>query len=305
LTTVIYNQYMEKYVSNFSAARLWNIPCIDTVLGTGSLQSEQIDFTVFDQGARFRSNGKRVHSCELPLPVGAIVSRNGQMISSPELLFLELATKLSLHRLILLGLQLCSHKQGDPSKAITSKEKIAAFLAKTPGHMGHKKAMRAVKYISNGSASIMESITYMILTLPHSLGGYGLDGALFNYEIKLTREAQKRLKQKRCFADLYYKQDKLAVEYDSFAYHSSPAEQGKDDIRAATLERLGINVMHFSTIQLYNKEACRDFAYNLAARLNKRIRIRTSKFDEHHSLLRNLLPEGQSLPMPDNQQQQQ
>lgn len=62
----------------------------------------------------------------------------------------------------------------------------------------------------------------------------------------------------------------MAVEYESFAYHNSPSEQGKDAIRSAALERQGIGVMHLNTIQLYDREACKDFAYNLAARLGKR-----------------------------------
>ena len=62
-------------------------------------------------------------------------------------------------------------------------------------------------------------------------------------------------------------------------------------VRSAVLERNGVKMMHLSTIQLYDREACRYFAYNLAARIGKRIRIRTKKFDEAHSLLRKLLPD--------------
>jgi hypothetical protein len=195
----------------------------------------------------------------------------------------------------LLGLQLCSHPPGNPSEAITTKHKLKSFLAKTPGHHGHRKALRAVKYIEDGSASVMESIAYMILTLPHALGGYGLDGTVFNHEIKLNNEAAKRLGQKRCFADLYYKQAKLAVEYESFAFHNSPMEQGKDAMRSAILERQNVEVMHLSTIQLYNKDACMDFAFNLASRIGKRMQIRAKEFDQMHGLLRTLLPVGKPV----------
>ena len=270
---------------------MWDIPYIDTVFGPEFQRRATVDITVSEQSARFRNNGKKVLSCELFLPAGAVVSRNGKMIASPELLFLELANKLSIHRLILLGLQLCSHPPGIPSEAITTKQKLSAFLAKTPGHLGHQKALRALKYTQNGSASVMESIAYMILALPHSLGGYGLNDAVFNYEIKLKSEARKRLGQNRCFSDLFFTQAKLAVEYESFAFHNSPLEQGKDVIRSAVLERQGVDVMRLSTIQLYDREACTDFAYNLAARIKKRIRIRTKGFDEMHAHLRALLPD--------------
>ena len=131
----------------------------------------------------------------------------------------------------------------------------------------------------------------MVLTLPNALGGYGLNGAVFNHEITLKDEGRTRLGHFRCFADLYYTKAKLAVEYESFAFHSSPLEQGKDAVRASILERQGIDVMHLNTIQLYDKDACRDFACNLSARLGKRMSIRTKKFNEMHDLVRELLPE--------------
>lgn len=290
---------MEEYVSRFSAAEMWNIPYIDVVFGSITRERDPVDITVSEQNARFRNNGKKVHSCERILPNGAIIFRNGQMVASPELLFLELAPKLSIHRLILLGLQLCSHPPGISSSAITTKQKLSTFLLKTQGHLGHRKAIRAVKYVENGSASVMESIAFMILTLPHSLGGYGLKGAVFNYEIKLKNEARKRLGQNRCFTDLYYRQAKLAVEYESFAYHNSPLDQGKDIMRSAVLERKGIDMMRLSTIQMYDREACKDFAYNLSARLGKRMQIRAKKFKEMHELLRGLLPDGKTASMLD------
>lgn len=281
---------MKEYLSHFSSAIHWNIPYIESVIGTEITESDLVDFTVSERYAGSYKKG-RIHLCKLDLPVGGAVKKiNGQMVASPELLFLQLASKLDIHRLILLGLQLCSYPPGSPLGAITTKQKLRTFLAKTSGHRGQRKAIRATMYLENGSASVMESIAYMILTLPYVLGGYGLKGAVFNHEIRLKDEAGKRLGQKRCFADLYYGPAKLAVEYESFAFHSSPLEQGKDAIRSEILGRQGVIVMHLSTIQLYDKDACKDFAFNLATRLGKRIQIRTKKFNEMNTLLRALLP---------------
>lgn len=281
---------MKTYMSHYSAASYWNIPYLETVLGYEIDEASTVDYTVSERSARAPKKDQTIYLCEIDLPASAVVSRNGIMVASPELVFLQLASSLDVHRLILLGLQLCSHPPGKPAEAISTKHKLKTFLTKTSGHRGHRKALRATKYIENGSASIMESIVYMLLTLPHALGGYGLDGVLFNYEIIIKEEATKRLGQKRCYADIYYKQEKLAVEYNSFAFHNSPSEQGKDEIRSTILERQSIEVMNLSTIQLYDKLACKDFATNLATRLGRRIQIRTNKFDEMHSLLRTLLP---------------
>ena len=275
---------MKEYLSYYSATLFWDIPYIETVLNTEIDKISKICFTVSKRGERSRKKDKITSLCKLELPANAVVSKNGLLVASPELVFLQLASKLDIHRLILLGLQLCSHSPGNTPEAITTKQKLETFLSKTPGHNGHRKALRAVRYIENGSASVMESIVYMILSLPHALGGYGLDGAVFNHEIKLKDEAAKRLGQKHCFMDLYYKNARLAVEYESFAFHNSPSEQGKDSMRSAIIERQNIEVMHLSTIQLYDKNACMDFAFNLASRLGKRIQIRTKKFDKMHSL---------------------
>ena len=102
------------------------------------------------------------HLCELTLPADAVVSKNGIMVASPELLFLQLASKLDIHQIILLGLQLLSHPPGNPSVAITTKQNLNSFLAKTSGHRGHCKALRAVKFLEDGSASVMESLLSLI-----------------------------------------------------------------------------------------------------------------------------------------------
>ena len=92
---------MKEYLSHFSAARWWNIPYINEIVGSEATVANSADITVSEHNARIRKNGKRARSCELALPAGAITRRNGKWVASPELLFLELANKLSIHRLIL------------------------------------------------------------------------------------------------------------------------------------------------------------------------------------------------------------
>jgi len=118
---------------------IWNIPCIETVIGSEIAGNNAVDITVDRYNARFRINGKKVHSTELVLPPGSVTTRDGKRVASSELLFLELASKLSIHRLILLGLQLCAHPPGLPSAAITTKKKLEAFIAKPGGSRDSEK----------------------------------------------------------------------------------------------------------------------------------------------------------------------
>lgn len=258
---------MNKFLSHYSAALYWNIPHIDVVLNSNEESFECADYTYFRSSKRCFAKDQKTHTCMISLPTGAIISKNNVYVASPELVFIQLASKLDIHHLILLGLQLCSHSPGKASEAISTCQKLSSLVGEMKGHRGHRKAIQALRYIRNGSASIMESMAFMVLTLPNTLGGFGLSDPVFNYEIKIRGDYGRRLGQNRCYVDLYYKSAKVAVEYDSFAFHSSPSEQGQDALRAAILERHGITLMSMKTIQLYDKKACKDFADNLARRI--------------------------------------
>ncbi len=82
---------MDGYISYLSAAILWGIPCIETVIGKKITENDAEEITVLDYRARNKvwlfADGKKVHSCKLDLPDNAVIFRNGKMIASPELLF--------------------------------------------------------------------------------------------------------------------------------------------------------------------------------------------------------------------------
>lgn len=283
---------MKYYISHYTAAKRWDIPYIEHVIPMWSQNEEVTHISYCHRNDRYCPKGWKVHASELSLPAGAIIKVDDENVASPELVFLQFASILDIHRLILLGMQLCSHPPGESNAAIINKRRLKKFIENAKGHSGRRKARKALKYIEDGSASIMESLAYMILALPIALGGYGLKGVALNYEIKLSPNGVNRLRQQRCIIDLYYRSKKIAVEYESYAFHSSPYEQGRSMIRASALERQGIVVMPFSTIQFYDRESCKDFALNLASRLGKRIQIRTESFDEMHEHIRKLFPRG-------------
>lgn len=276
-----------KFLSHSTAGYLLKVPNIEAILGTNyKVNKDQVVCTVTTRGQRYKRKGHIVHLCTTPLPKGAVIIKDNQKVASPELVFLQFAAEFDMHKLILLGIQLCSHPSCSPEKALTTKSKLINFLNKTPWHRGHRKALRAVKYIEDGSASFAESLAYMALALPHALGGQNLKGAALNQKIKLNKEARKQLNKHCCYVDFFYKSEKVAVEYDSFAYHSSPAEQGRDAQRSEVLKRQGLKVLHMHTIQLYDSVPFNTFVLNLAAELKRRIQNRAKKFHEMNAKLR-------------------
>jgi hypothetical protein len=280
------------YLSHRSAAEHWGIPRLDLVVRDRVETPPLVDVAFYGAGSRFDLKGRKVHCSRLPLPPGSVLERGGLKVASPELVFLQMGETLDTLALVLLGLQMCGHPVGVPAEAISSKQKLEAFVGAAQGRRGHRNAAQALRYVADGSASVMESLLYMTLTLPSLWGGYGLGGAEFNRAILLGTEGVKRLGNARCYADLYYEKENLAVEYQSFAHHGTPVAQGWDMARAAALELQGIEVMQLSTYQFYDAEHTRVFAHNLAKRLGRRPPARSKRFDAMHGRLRQLFPQA-------------
>jgi len=135
-----------------------------------------------------------------------------------------------------------------------------------------------------------EILLFMLLTLPPSLGGVGLSGATFNPKICFTPGNSLLLGKNFCYVDLYFSAKRTAVEYDSFAHHSTPAAQAYDAKRAMALRSQGYKVVRITTEQLYNPESFLSAARHLARCLGKRIRLRHPDYAQRCREIRDLLP---------------
>lgn len=289
---------MESYLSHFSAARLWDIPYLHVVLGYHSSeqmlsdQKAPVQRTCLNRAKRTRPSSIESHYKVLPLPSEAVLIHKNELVASPELIFLDVAKDMDFHRAVLLGMQLCA-SDTTRREPLTTKAKLESFLEKCRMHHGYKAALLATRYIADNSWSVMESLLYLLLTLPNQYGGYGLKGAVLNHEIKMKRMKEWK-QEERFIADLYWKEAKLVVEYDSYTFHNNSASWMKDSRRIATLERNGHKTLSITTSQLYDDQAFYEAALVISKLLKKRISIRTSQFEDQKRLLRKLLPKGAS-----------
>jgi hypothetical protein len=279
---------MNAYISHASAAKLLGVPFLEAVLGseTSSLLAHQ---TFRREKHRARHGAVKSHVASRPLPQRSVVVIDGEHVAGPELLFLELAPSLGFQRTVLLGLALCGHPNRHPEKALSSAGKLRRFAENAVWHRGRRTAMQAAKYLTNGSASVMESLLYMFLVLPHHYGGYGLRGAEFNFEISLA-DKNGVLGKEHLNIDLYWESAKLAVEYDSYAYHANRNSWVHDARRFTTIENLGFHTVSVNTAQIYSQKAMEEVARLIAGHLGKRIQIRDSGFMAAQAKLRTLLP---------------
>ena len=173
---------------------------------------------------------------------------------------------------------------------LTSKKAIMALTARLKGANGQKKACRALRYIADGSASPMETILFMLLTLPHSLGGYGLPPPVFNRRIGPRNAARQGFGKAYYKCDLFWPDADFAVEYDSDLYHTGADRIADDSDKRLDLAKNRITVITVTNRQIRDVNAFEGIAKLIAGRLNKQLRYgNRRKFLEARRELRSLL----------------
>ena len=217
----------------------------------------------------------------------------GFLMSTPEFCFLQMANRLSLARLIMLGYELCGtyvlvDKGPAPRRdaPLTTVAKLRTFIEGTSNARGRKKALRALRYVLDRSASPMESALAMLLCLPYGLGGYGLPEPRLNYHVDVPPSFRAMADRKHCVCDLCWPESKLAAEYDSELHHVDPERRESDARRRSTLITLGFTVVTVSKGQVMDSGAFNRLAHQLATRLGKRLRYVDPGFTRAHLELR-------------------
>lgn len=205
---------------------------------------------------------------------------DGLYVSTPEMAFCEMASVLSLERLIALGFELCgTYRRASTfglarydAIPLTSPGALASFIEKSPQFKGVKKARRALPCILAGSASPRESELAMLLCLPYSLGGYGLPHPTMNAEMPLPKNvAATGRSSLRC--DLYWPAVRLDVEYDSAEFHSAERLLANDSMRRIALESMDVTSVNLTAEHLRRASLFDEAAQGIARILGKRVRL--------------------------------
>lgn len=215
------------------------------------------------------------------------------LMSTPEFCFLQMARRLSLVGLIQLGFELCGTYalvEGGPAvrrpAPLTSVAKLRTFVEATPNVQGRAKALRALQYVLNGSASPMETALAMLLCLPYGLGGYALLKPVLNHRIDVPPRLRKLADRGYCECDLCWPGLNLCLEYDSKLYHADPERQESDARRRSTLLSLGVTAVTVTRGQVMDSGAFNRLAHQLAKRMGKRLRYQDPGFTRKHCEMR-------------------
>jgi very-short-patch-repair endonuclease len=255
---------------------------------------------VGNSNARKTTRSLICHICSEEFPRGSFIEgASGLSVSSPELVFIQMAEILSLEELVQLGFELCGgYRLGNrvdvlrgfrDDRPLTSVARLSAYLQSTPGIKGKTKARRALQFIADGAASPMETIVTMLLTLPYKLGGYGFSMPLLNYSVDVSLNTSRNARTRKYRCDLYWPERRVAIEYDSESYHVDSKQIAKDMIRRNALVSTGIKVVTVSKTQVSNRANLRELAFVLGKLLGKRMKFQTKKYFAHHAALHSLL----------------
>ena len=205
--------------------------------------------------------------------------RHGIYVATPEACFIQLSRDCSLIELIKLGFEFCGTYSLDPSipvgfrtrRALTTRLEIEHLIEKWPGQT-NQKALRALRYVRDNSASPMESCLALMLGLPPKLGGYGLGMPTMNAEISISGKQSKRVTHRNYHCDLYWPKYHFAVEYNSREFHTSERAIERDTSRINDLKAAGINAIAVTRAHVASPQTFDAIARSVANLMGKRIR---------------------------------
>lgn len=237
----------------------------------------------------------RAHVQPTDLPAGSILRLSEHVaIVSPELCFLQMATRFSLDRLILTGYELCGTyallpNPDNPEKNIVAERTALCTPADMANILAHpiadrnRRARIAAAHILPNAASPMEAKLAMLLMLPTAMGGYALPRPALNPELPLGKDARALYPHSTVRPDLYWEAARFDVEYDG-DMHEGEESRTKDAGRRAALEAEGIGVLTLTYPQVADDAAFDVLARRIGRAIDAPVRIRMK--DDGHALRR-------------------
>lgn len=317
---------MNAYLSHETALEYWRAnpasPDCRTLLRGGSLDdavasvaglnefgldarfSPPLDLLVADACARRKSSLAETHVCSQRLPEGSFAKvGRGVAASVPELCFVQMATRLSFPRLVLLGYELCGTYVERPQlecgfvecRPLTNTVRMRSYIGRLPRIAGTVRACKALDFVADGAASPPEAKVAMCLCLPTNRGGYALEKPRLNHVWTLSPTAASEAGRQTCRFDLYWPSANLCLEYNSDMWHTGPERIARDAKRTNALINDGVTVITVTREQLYSVKLFDDVAHIVARRLGRRLRIRRSDFAVCREALRREIFGGRTV----------
>ena len=212
---------------------------------------------------------------------------DGVYVVSPELCFVQMCGSLSFFEALELGMEFCGTYALRPNSlegmaqrdyALVDDALLKRRVGSWRGLRGIETAQKAVKYLTGGSASPMETKLYLLLCLPLQYGGYNLGLPELNPKFDLSPEEMAILRGSTVKPDMLWRKERLVIEYDG-RQHEDEQQARHDALRKTILEGRGYTVRQVKRHQLYNALAFESFVESTRSFLGVRKRPTTTKHE--------------------------
>ena len=157
------------------------------------------------------------------------------------------------------------------------------------GWIGHNQALKALRFVADYSASPMEAVLVMLLTLPYRHGGYGLPMPELNGSIYPKKRVSQFAGKSFYRGDLLWRDAGVVAEYNSDIEHASPDRIAIDAIRRSDLSLCGIYEVTVTNRQIKSMELFDKIAKQIAVRVGKELRYKEPEFLKARRELRSVL----------------
>ena len=212
---------------------------------------------------------------------------------SPEMLFVQMATRLPLLDLIKLGLELCGTyapcpyaDRFDERPPLTTKNRLVHFCNRAHGVRGAVTASKALRWVVDGSNSPAETALLLFLCMPVRIGGYGFAFPDMNPETKLGKRASRMAEYPKMRCDLHWVDERVVIEYDSDQEHLTSQSASNDARRRNVLGYESITVITVRKPMIQSSMAFENVVRQLARALGRQLRPRDLEFTKARSNLR-------------------
>ncbi len=237
-----------------------------------------------------RAAERVVHQVRTPLPTDSSVRiEDGLMVSSPEHLYLQAASKLDSLELSWFASELCSLFSIHPSNAggllparpLTTLKRLEKYLdgAVAINAYGAKKALAGLQNAVEGAASRREIACAMRMFFSRAQGGRGIPKPKLNLGLSVDKRLASVHGWENLSVDIAWPEARLAMEYDSDTYHLDSRRRARDNDKRAVLEQMGWRVVPFSTKQFDSLAMSDDAFQRIGAALGVRNRAGESRYD--------------------------
>ena len=213
------------------------------------------------------------------IPNGAFVSLGcGLYACSPSFAFVRSAVELDFAELVLLGYEITGSYRlnSNSEQGFFSSPPLVTHSAllsiSSQGYLfGANKARNALRFVSSGSASPMETVLATLLSMPKAKGGYGLPLPQLNATIEVPKGDWRVAYGRQFRCDLLWSEANLCVEYDML--HTGSQKIAHDARRRNALVSLGFTVITATKSQVASIPGLDQLASQVAKGIGVRLRM--------------------------------